>query len=89
MSGRLNHFLGDSLGRTILKLVVISFIVGVVMAAMNWNPLDIFYAVGDFLARVWHQGFAALGRFGEYLALGAGIVIPVFLIMRVLSYRRS
>jgi hypothetical protein len=89
MSGRMNNFLGDTLGRTILKLVVISFVVGVVMAAMNWYPLDVIYAVRDFLMRIWQQGFAALGRFGEYLALGAAIVIPVFLLLRVLNYRKS
>jgi hypothetical protein len=89
LSGQVNRFLGDTVGRTILKLLVISFIVGVVMAAFNWSPFDILYVVRDFIIRIWEQGFAALGRFGEYLALGAAIVIPVFLLLRILNYRRS
>lgn len=88
MSGNLTRFLGDSPARTILKLIVISFIVGAVMSAFNWYPVDVIYAVRDFLVNVWNLGFAALGRFGEYLVLGAVIVIPVFLVLRVLSYRR-
>lgn len=87
MSGKLDQFLGDSIGRTIIKLLVISFVVGVVMAAMDWSPFDIFYGIRDFIARIWHQGFAALGRFGEYLALGAAVVIPLFIILRILNYR--
>lgn len=88
MSGKLDQFLGDSLGRTIIKLLVISFIVGVVMAAMNWSPFDIFYGIRDFIIRIWQQGFAALGRFGEYLVLGAAVVVPLFIILRVLNYRK-
>ncbi len=88
MSGKLTQFLGDTPGRTVVKLIVISFIVGAVMSAFNWYPLDIVYAVRDFLVNVWNLGFAALGRFGDYLVLGAVIVIPVFLVLRVLSYRR-
>lgn len=88
MSGNLTRFLGDSPARTIVKLIVISFIVGAVMSAFNWYPVDVIYAVRDFLVNVWNLGFAALGRFGEYLVLGAVIVIPVFLVLRVLSYRR-
>ena len=89
VSGQINRFLGDTIGRTIIKLLVISFIVGVVMAAFNWSPFDVFYVVRDFIVRIWQQGFAALGRVGEYLALGAGIVVPVFLLLRILNYRRS
>ncbi len=88
MSGRVTRFLGDSPGRTLVKLVVISFIVGAVMSAFNWYPMDIVYAVRDFAVNVWEKGFAALGRFGDYLLLGAIVVVPVFLVLRVLSYRR-
>jgi hypothetical protein len=88
MSGKLTRFLGDTPARTLVKLIVISFIVGAVMSAFNWYPLDIVIAVRDFLVNLWNLGFAALGRFGDYLVLGAVIVIPVFLVIRVLSYRQ-
>jgi hypothetical protein len=88
MAERLNRFLGDTPGRTALKLVVISFIVGVIMSAFHWYPIDLVYAVYDTLVGIWHMGFAALGRFGSYLALGAAVVIPVFIILRLLSLRR-
>ncbi|MCR9137791.1 MAG: DUF6460 domain-containing protein [Alphaproteobacteria bacterium] len=88
MSGKMTRFLGDTPGRTLVKLVVISFIVGAVMSAFHWSPFDVVYAVRDFLMNVWNLGFAALGRFGDYLILGAVIVVPVFLVLRILSYRR-
>lgn len=88
MSGGLTRFLGDTPGRTALKLLVISFVVGVVMSAFNWYPVDVFYMIRDTLVNIWETGFAALGRFGVYLALGACVVIPVFLVLRLLNFRK-
>jgi len=88
MSNGLTRFLGDSPGRTALKLLVASFVVGVIMAAFNWYPVDVLYMVRDFLVNLWETGFAALGRFGGYLVLGAGVVIPAFIIMRLFALRK-
>ena len=87
MSGRLTRFLGDTPGRTVVKLLIVSFIVGAVMSALHWQPVDIVHAVRDFALNIWNYGFSALGRFGQYLALGAVVVVPVFLVLRLLSYR--
>ena len=84
----IERFLGDSPLRVLLKLLVLSFIVGIVMAAFDWTPWDIYHGARDFVLRIWNMGFAALGRFGEYILIGAGVVVPVFIILRILSYRR-
>ncbi|WEX77913.1 DUF6460 domain-containing protein [Sinorhizobium numidicum] len=88
MSDGINKFLGDSPLRVLVKLVVVSILVGFVMTVFDWYPVDVYFAVRNFLLDLWHTGFAALGRVGDYLLLGAAIVIPIFLILRVLSYRR-
>ncbi|MBB4194818.1 hypothetical protein GGE45_005391 [Rhizobium aethiopicum] len=88
MSDQVNRFLGDSLGRTLIKLIVVSLIVGFVMTVFGLTPWNIIYGFRDFILDLWHRGFAALGRVGDYLLLGATIVIPLFLILRVFSYRR-
>jgi hypothetical protein len=88
MSNGLTRFLGDTPGRTALKLLVASFVVGVVMAAFNWYPVDIYYWIRDFVVTLWENGWAALGRFGSYLALGAGVVIPIFIVLRLLNMRK-
>jgi hypothetical protein len=49
MSNGLTRFLGDTPGRTALKLLVASFVVGVVMAAFNWYPVDVYYWIRDFV----------------------------------------
>ena len=84
-----NHFLGDTVGRTIIKLVVISLIVGMLMSFFGVTPMEVFGEIRDFFVNLWEQGWAALGRFGDWLILGAAVVVPVFIIIRVLSYRRG
>lgn len=87
MSGRVTRFLGDTPGRTLIKLLVISFIVGVVMNAMDWYPIDVYYWLRDFVLYLWNLGFAAFGNVGRYLVLGAMVVVPIFLVLRIFSYR--
>jgi len=88
MSDQANRFLGDSIGRTVIKLIVVSLIVGFVMTVFGLTPWSIIDGVRDFILEIWHRGFSALGRVGDYLILGATIVIPLFVILRLFSYRR-
>jgi hypothetical protein len=88
MSDQANRFLGDSIGRTLIKLIVVSLIVGFVMTVFGLTPWSIIDGVRDFILEIWHRGFSALGRVGDYLILGATIVIPLFVILRLFSYRR-
>ncbi|MCA1491167.1 DUF6460 domain-containing protein [Sinorhizobium alkalisoli] len=88
MSDGINRFLGDSPLRVLVKLVVVSILVGFVMTFFDWYPVDIYYGIRNFLLDVWYKGFAALGRVGDYLLVGAAVVIPAFLLLRILSYRR-
>ncbi len=88
MSGPVTRFLGDSPLRIALKLIVVSFLVGIVMSTFGWSPVDVYYGIRDFLLDIWHMGFSAIDRFVGYLILGAAIVIPAFLILRIISYRR-
>lgn len=84
----LTKFLGDTPLRVALKLLVVSFVVGLVMHAFGWTPFDILYGIRAFFERLWNMGFAAIEQLIGYIVLGAAIVIPAFFILRVLSLRR-
>ena len=87
MSDKVTQFLGDTPGRTAVKLLVISLVVGIIMSAIGYTPMDVWHAFTGFVERVYRLGFEAFGRFGEYLVYGAMVVVPVFLIMRFLKFR--
>ncbi len=88
MSG-LARILGGSPLQVILKLLVVSFLVGLVMSTFGWSPWDVIDGVRDFFVRLWNMGFGALDRIGGYIVLGAAIVIPVWIILRILNFRRG
>ena len=83
MSGRLTRFLGDTPLRVFFKLLVISFLVGLILSVLNIEPFEIYGWIERFIERIWAMGFDLLGDAAEYLVLGALIVVPVFLLMRL------
>lgn len=85
----LNRFLGGSPGQVALRLVFLSFVVGIILAALNMNPLDLLYMGWDFIERLWNMGFEALGRLGGYLVAGALVVLPVWIVLRLLAVGRG
>jgi hypothetical protein len=84
----LTRFLGDSPFKVFLKLLVVSFLVGIVMSAFGWSPFDVLYGIRDFFVDLWNLGFRAVDRFVGYILLGAAIVIPAFILLRLASYRK-
>ena len=79
----LTRFLGDTVLRTVFKLAILSFLVGFVMVYLYWRPRDVFVWIGDLFGSVWDLGLNSI----EYLALGAAVVVPLFLVIRLLSWR--
>ncbi|MER9749277.1 DUF6460 domain-containing protein [Mesorhizobium sp. M0140] len=84
----LTRFLGDSPLKVILKLLVVSFLVGLVMNAFGWSPMDVLYGIRKFFMDLWNLGFHAIDRFLGYILLGAAIVVPAFILLRIANYRK-
>lgn len=88
MNNRLTHFLGDTPGRTLIKLAAVSMIVGIIMSALQFTPVDLWYAMRDFFWWLYQLGFEAFERIGIYFLYGALVVVPVFVIMRLMTAGR-
>ncbi len=86
--GGATRLLGDSPLRVAIKLIVVSVLVGMVMNFFGWNPRDILWAIEDAVRDVWNMGFRAFDNFVGYFLLGAAIVVPAFIVIRLMSYRR-
>ena len=82
-----NNFLGDSIWRVILKLLVASLLLGIVLATLGLSPRDLYQRAFDLVQSIWNLGFDAILRFGDYIMLGAAIVVPIFIVMRLLKMR--
>lgn len=85
----LQRFMGGSPGQVLLRLVVLSFIVGIVLSALGVTPLDIVEKFRGLVLRVWNMGFGAVEWIWTYFLLGAVVVIPVWIVLRLLKIGRS
>lgn len=91
MSARLNQFLGDTPFRVLIRLLALSFVVGLVLSVIGLHPFEIFDWLERLARRIYEMGFEVFERAFNYLFLGALVVVPVFLIMRLMKMgsRRS
>jgi hypothetical protein len=78
-----SRFLGGPPLAVLGKLIVLSILVGVVLAALGLDPWNIFESVQRLVRWVWDLGFDAVVRLWRYFLLGAAIVVPVWLIVRL------
>ncbi len=78
-----NRFFGGNPVAVIIRLVILSIIVGVILTALNVRPDEIFYHVRRFLRWLYDLGFDSIESVAAYFLLGAVIVIPIWLIARV------
>ena len=85
----MQRFLGDSPIRVIVKLLLLSLLAGWVMNWLDVTPLDLIDRAVLVVENVWNLGLDGLGRFGGTVALGAMVVVPLFLLNRLANYRRG
>ena len=72
----------------ILKLVILSVLVGGVLSFLGLTPSEIYARALDTARALWHMGYDAFDMVFEYLLVGAMIVVPIWLISRLVSARR-
>lgn len=84
----LTRFFGGSPGPVLVRLVALSFVVGIVFSALNLHPLQLLEHFWEMLQRIYYMGFDAIEWAIEYFLLGALIVFPIWLVLRVLKMGR-
>jgi len=78
----MHRILGGRPLSVIFRLIVLSVIVGIVLALLGLSPLDLLDSVRVAILRVYHLGFDAFGSLFKYFLLGAVIVVPIWLLGR-------
>ncbi len=85
----LTRFLGGSPASVFVRLLFVSLIVGAFLMWLDIRPSEVLYAVERLLRRVWNLGFGAIREVAEYILAGAVLVVPVWLVIRLLSMRSA
>ena len=85
----LSRFLGGSPLAVAFRLILLSILVGVMLAAVGFDPWNIVHSIRLLFERLWNLGFDAVNGLWRYFLLGAVIVIPVWILMRVFNAPRG
>src|SRR5262249_1837614 len=85
----LTRFLAGSPLAAAFRLILLSILVGVVLAAIGFDPYNIIRSIELLFRRLWDLGFDAVNWLWRYFLLGAVIVIPVWLLSRLFGSPRS
>jgi hypothetical protein len=82
-----SRFLGGSPLAVLFRLILLSILVGVVLSAIGFDPLNILYSIRLLIQRLWEYGFDAFNWLWRYFLLGAVIVVPLWFLSRLFAPR--
>jgi len=81
-NGTVSRFLGGPPAMVLVRLILLSILVGVILSALGFDPWNIFPSLKRLVLGVWNMGWGAVRLVWQYFLLGALIVVPIWLIMR-------
>lgn len=82
-------FLGGSPLAVLARLILVSVLVGVILSALGLDPFDIVRSIERLIRSIWNMGFDAIRWLWGYFLLGAVIVIPIWIIVRLVNAPRG
>ena len=85
----MNGFLGGSLPAITVRLLVVSFVVGLLLAMFGFDPESIYQRLAELIQHVIEFGLTDLRHFGRILLTGAMVVVPIWFILRLMDMRRA
>jgi hypothetical protein len=84
-----NRFFGGSPLSVIFRLVLLSILIGFVLHAFGFNPFNILESIRSLIEALWNMGFDAIHWLWRYFLLGAVVVIPIWLVVRMVNTPRG
>ena len=87
--GAFERFLGGSPGAVFVRLFFVSLIVGALLMWPDIRPWDVFRGIERLFNRLWALGFDAVREIAAYVVAGAAIVVPVWLVLRLMNAGRA
>jgi hypothetical protein len=84
----LRRFLGGSPAGVFLRLLFLSVLVGAFLSMLGLTPGRLFWHAYDSARALLEIGLASLHDFGGWIVAGAVVVVPLWLITRLLAVSR-
>ncbi len=82
------RFVGGSPMAVLLRLIVVSFVVGLLLESFGLDPVSLFDEALRAAYRTVEFGLTDVRQIGRILVTGAMVVVPVWLVLRLLDAGR-
>ena len=87
--GPMTRFFGGRPLAVLFKLALLSILVGFILKVLGLDPFDIIHSIERLARTLWNMGFDAFRWLWRYFLLGAVIVIPIWLLIRLFNAPRG
>ena len=84
-----NRFLGGPPLSVAVRIILLSILVGVILSAIGLDPRDIWRSLERLVRSIWDMGWDAVVWLWRYFLLGAVIVVPLWLLVRLAKTPRG
>jgi hypothetical protein len=85
MTSAVGRFLGGSPAMVGVRLIVVSFVVGIVLETFGFDPATLLAEAVRTVRQIIELGFSDLHEVGRILLTGAMVVVPVWLVLRLVD----
>ena len=79
----------QNIGRTVIKVVVWSLVIGLLLAAFDIKPQLLLEGLGETVQSIFELVASFVEWTVPYILLGAVVVIPIWLIMTIIRIARE
>ena len=83
------QFFGDSVVGTLIRLVLLSIVVGIIFSALGITPFNLIDRLNRLIRNLMELSADTLRWALGYFLLGAVIVFPIWFLLRIFSRRRD
>jgi hypothetical protein len=88
-NGSIDRFFGGSPLWVVVRLILLSIVIGVLLSALGLDPWNIVESVERLIRWIYNLGWDAVSWLWRYFILGAVLVIPIWLIVRFFRAARG
>jgi len=78
------QFFGDSIAGTLIRLVLLSIVVGIVFSALGITPYNLVGRLQQLIRNIADLGADAFKSAFGYFLIGAVIVFPIWFVVRLI-----
>jgi len=73
----------------IFRLILLSILIGVILEVIGLDPWNIIESLKRLVLHIWDMGFDAVRWLWRYLLLGAAVVVPIWLVVRIMRVTKG